>query len=254
MKKRIFFLKIVIFLSLLTVLQAVAAVGANPIPPSWAKMTITIITPANETQTSLPVYIKFTADTSYQSTHIFGNGTTTDWIGNFYYVIDGQSLRYAGTKIENVNMSKVNGVFYFNGQTYIPYLPEGRHNLTIYCGILTGSLNGSVIGYNPAWLETTQFYVDSKLTPMPRNPNATATPTQTHYPTPPETSPVSIPITICGLQLDSMALTEIFIAIIILVSTALLSFYFKWKNSKTAWLKLISQYFYNRNNRATVHQ
>ncbi len=136
--------------------------------PSWmASMTVIIQSQSNETHNGLPLLVKFSA----KSNPVFYlSGTQTHaWTGDFFDVLDGQSMRYSGYKIVNTQMTENSpqkpyyDIHNFSGQAYLTDLTEGTHNITIYWGVG----RSSDILYNPSWSATSQFYVDSNSTAQP---------------------------------------------------------------------------------------
>jgi hypothetical protein len=197
--------KITVMLLLISLvgLQFAKVAEANPIP--WCfnpAMTITIQSPENGANSALPVFVSFTSQGDHQFS--VSDDSTQSWVRSFFYVLDGQDMRtsgmrFAGTKTTAIySQGSVYG-YNFNGQAHLTNLTEGLHSITVYYGAVNNiSYVGSrdeKIYYNPAWQATSQFYVDSKLTPSPTptftptpslNPSPAPTPTST--PSPRETS------------------------------------------------------------------
>jgi hypothetical protein len=168
MRKIVLVSTTILLLSLFTVLQVVEVVNANPLPPSWmASMTINIQSPSNESHNGLPLLVKFSAKSN--SVFYLSGTQTHAWTGDFFYVLDGQSMRYSGNKIVNTQMTENSSqkpyydIHNFSGQAYLTDLTEGTHNITIYWGV-GRSID---ILYNPSWSATSQFYVDSNSTAQP---------------------------------------------------------------------------------------
>jgi len=241
---------VIVAVSILIGIQEVQIVDANPLPPNWmASMTINIQSPLNGVINDLPLLVNFSA----QSSPVFHlSGTQTDgYTGDFFYVLDGQSMSYGGTKIANTQMTVTSqNKYQFSGQTYIPNLIEGPHNITVYWG---ASINNRIY-YDESWSTTIQFYVINEnpsptpkttLTPNPpipspspsltSKPNLTQSPvptsqTPTPFPTPP---PITTPTQVSSnYLLDQVFLTAIaiVIAIVAIASTSLV--YFRRRRGK----------------------
>ena len=145
---------------------------ANPIP--WCfnpQMTVTIESPANETKFALPVLINFTAQGDWQFS--ISDNVTQEWLRSFFYVLDGQDLhtsglRFTGTKTTDISGDPVYS-YSFSGQANLTNLADGPHTITVYYGAVNSvALIGSPderIMCNPTWAATSQFYVNSTLTP-----------------------------------------------------------------------------------------
>jgi len=194
---------IVLLLIYLVALQFAKIAEANPIP--WCfnpVMTITIQSPENGKNSSLPVFVSFTSQGDHQFS--VSDDSTQSWVRSFFYVLDGQdmrtsAMRFAGTKTTAISSQGSVYGYNFNGQAYLTNLTNGPHTITVYYGAVNnisyvGSPDEKII-YNPDWQATSQFYVDSKLTPSPTpiftpapslNPSPASTPTST--PSPMETS------------------------------------------------------------------
>jgi hypothetical protein len=176
---------LLILISILAGTQIVKVAEANPIP--WCfnpVMTITIQSPENETINSLPVSVSFTSQGDWQFS--VSDDSTQSWVRSFFYVLDGQDMgtsgvRFASTKTTTISEQGSRYSYNFNGQAYLTNLTDGPHSITVYYGAVNnisyvGSPQERII-YNTAWQATSQFYVQSKLTPSPA-------PTQTPSPIP----------------------------------------------------------------------
>jgi hypothetical protein len=191
MRKIVFVSTAILLLSLLTVLQVVEVVDANPLPPSWMhpKMTITIQSPLNGTNNVLPVLVKFTAQSSAQFS--LSDNQTEDWNRAFFYVIDdGQNMSYSGIKIIGTQMTETSSPeieHQFSGQAYLTNLTDGIHSITVYWGVLVNvGTPAEFIVYDVSWSATSQFYVGTEATPSPAlsslTPQPTIHPTQSDSP------------------------------------------------------------------------
>jgi hypothetical protein len=156
------------------------------------KMTITIESPLNGTDNVLPVFVNFTAQSSWhlslgKETITTSDNQTQDWIKAFFYVLDGQNMRYSGGRFAETQMtgtSPTDSEHHFSGQTYLTNLADGIHSITVYYGVLVnvGSPNELIV-YNANWSATSQFYVDTEATPAP-SPTPTPAPSLTASPSP----------------------------------------------------------------------
>jgi len=233
---------VVIFaVSILIGIQEVQIVDANPLPPNWmASMTINIQSPLNGVINDLPLLVNFSA----QSSPVFylSDTETDSYTGDFFYVLDGQSMSYGGTKIANTQMIVTSqNKHQFSGQTYIPNLIEGPHNITVYWG----ASSNNRIYYDESWSVSIQFYVlnenpspTPKITLTPNSPvpspssSQTSKPNLTPSPVPtssqmPTLFPTLTPITTSTQVSSNYLLDQVFliaIAIVIaIVAVALIS-------------------------------
>jgi hypothetical protein len=159
--------------SLLAGMQSVEVVEANPLPPSWMnpKMTITIQSPQNGTGNALPVFVKFTAQSS--SHFSLSDNQTQDWSRAFFYVLDGQNMsssgiRFTETKITGTYSGDNDHHYDFSGQAYLTNLTDGSHSITVYYGVLVnvGSPYEFIV-YNASWSATSQFYAITETPEFP---------------------------------------------------------------------------------------
>ena len=158
--------------SMATTMQVVEVVDANPLPPSWMnpKMTITIQSPLNGTHNALPVSVNFTAQCSWQFS-LSDNPTQEDWIKAFYYVLDGQNLSSSGinftdTQLTSTHPTDTDNYYDYSGQAYLTNLTDGSHSITVYWGVLVNvGTPAEFIVYNESWSATSQFYVNTEVTP-----------------------------------------------------------------------------------------
>ena len=248
MKRSYAVFAVVFAISVLIGIQAVEVVDANPLPPNWmASMTITIQSPLKGVINDLPLLVNFSA----QSSPVFYlSGTQTDsYTGDFFYVLDGQSMSYGGTKIANTQMTVTSqNKHQFNGQTYIPNLIEGPHNITVYWGVSSNNR----IYFDESWSTTIQFYVineNPSPSPTPKttltpnspipspSPSPTSKPNLTQNPVPtssqiaipfPTPTPITTPTQVSSnYLLDQVFLTAIAIVIAIVAVASILLVYFR---------------------------
>jgi hypothetical protein len=194
MSKKTFRAAIVMFVVLLSLaagMQAVKVAKANPIP--WAfdpQMTVTIQSPANGATCALPLLVSFTAQGDRQFS--VSDNVTQDYARSFFYVLDGQNLttmglRFAGTKTTQILGDPIYK-YNFSGQANLTDITDGLHNITVYFGAvnkigLVGTPTEWIV-HNTSWQATSQFYVDSTLTPTPTlAPTPSPSPTPTSMPT-----------------------------------------------------------------------
>ncbi len=188
MSKKTFMAAIIILaflISLATGMQAVDVAKANPIP--WCfdpQMTVTIQSPVGGANCALPLLVSFTAQGDSQFS--VSDNVTLDWLRSFFYVLDGQDMRSSGWRFEGTKTTQIYGdpVYYysFSGQANLTDLTDGLHSITVYYGAvnsvaLIGSPNESIV-CNQNWAATSQFYVNSTLTPS-SSPISTPSPTST---------------------------------------------------------------------------
>lgn len=156
MGKKTFIAVVAIALILASTITGIVlnAAEANPLPPSWAnpEMTVTIQSPQNGTSAELPVFVNFTAVSSW------GYGSTSR--DAFFYVLDGQDMKSQGTKFPQIQFpgerpTSSDNKFHWSGQVTLASLNDGPHNLTVYYG----DPIDNVIYYNESWSATSQFYV-----------------------------------------------------------------------------------------------
>ncbi len=239
---------VVFAISVLIGIQAVEVVDANPLPPNWmASMTITIQSPLKGVINDLPLLVNFSA----QSSPVFylSGAQTNSYTGDFFYVLDGQSMSYGGTKIANTQMTVTSqNKHQFNGQAYIPNLIEGPHNITVYWG----ASSNNRIYFDESWLTTIQFYVineNPSPSPTPKttltpnspipspSPSPTSKPNLTQNPVPtssqiaipfPTPTPITTPTQVSSnYLLDQVFLTAIAIVIAIVAVASILLVYFR---------------------------
>jgi len=237
-------------LALVASIQVVEVVDANPLPPNWmASMTITIQSPLKGVINDLPLLVNFSA----QSSPVFYlSGTQIDsYTGDFFYVLDGQSMSYGGTKIADTQMTVTSqNKHQFSGQTYILNLIEGPHNITVYWG----ASSNNRIYYDESWSTNTQFYViNENPSPTPKttltpnspipspSPSPTSKPNLTQSPVPTSQTPTPFP-TLTSITtptqvssnylLDQILLTAIAIVIIILAIVSISLVYFRRRKGK----------------------
>lgn len=214
MSKRTFMAAIIIFAFLISTVAGMFVVNvatANPIP--WfpnPQMTVTVQSPVNGSSYGLPVFVNFTAQGDHQFS--VSDNVTQQWVRSFFYVLDGQNmqnsaLRFAGTKTTEISGNPTYK-YNFSGQAYLNNLSDGPHSITVYYGAVNSiSYVGTTtenIYYNPKWQATTQFYVDSILTP-----SQTLSPTPTLSPAPspsPSPTPTSNPTLQASLSESASAL------------------------------------------------
>jgi hypothetical protein len=242
----------VIFVSLLIGIQAFEVADANPLPPNWmASMTITIHSPLKGVINDLPLLVNFSA----QSSPVFylSDTQTESYTGDFFYVLDGQSMSYGGTKIANTQMTVTSqNKHQFSGQTYIPNLIEGPHNITVYWG----ASSSNRIYYDESWSTSIQFYVineNPSPSPTPKttltpnspipspSPSPTSKPNLTQSPVPtsqtptpfPTLTPITTPTQVSSnYLLDQVFLTAIAIVIVIVAVAIVSLFYFRRRKGK----------------------
>jgi len=204
MSKKTFMATIIItafLISLVPGILVVKVAKANPLPPSWMnpKMTITIQSPLPPSPLilqqpmrsySLPILVNFTAQCSwgFALVNTPPASPSQDWIRAFYYVVDGQNMSSSGinfTEVQTtINPNDTNNYFDYSGQAYLTNLAAGSHNLTVYWGVLVNvGTPAQFIVYNPTWSVTTQFNVNTGITPT-QTPTLSPSPTPTVSPTP----------------------------------------------------------------------
>jgi hypothetical protein len=237
-------------LALVVGIQVVEVVDANPLPPNWmASMTITIHSPLKGVINDLPLLVNFSA----QSSPVFylSDTQTDSYTGDFFYVLDGQSMSYGGTKIANTQMIVTSqNKHQFSGQTYIPNLIEGPHNITVYWG---ASINNRIY-YDESWSTSIQFYViNENPSPTPKttltpnspipspSPSPTSKPNLTQSPVPtsqtptpfPTPTPITTPTQVSSnYLLDQVFLTAIAIVIVIVAVASIALVYFRRSKGK----------------------
>ncbi len=221
MKRRYAAFVAIFVVSILTGIQAVEDVNANPVPPPWmnAKLSVTIESPANGSIQSRSFLVRFHADGSQFS---LTNSSIGGYGGDFFYILDSQQwsdMRYSGAKIWD---TKIDDNHNFTGQVYLSNIAAGSHSITVYWGV---KVNVGILT-DAAWAGTSQFSVDSKLTPQPTN-NPTATPTQTLYPSPLEISLPTANPTVTYLLTNSTFLTAIVVVIATVAIASISIVYFR---------------------------
>ena len=145
-------------------------------------MTVSIQSPQNGTINSLPVLVEFTSLGDGQFS--VSDNTTKEWVRSFFYVLDGQDMktsgvRFVGTKTTTISEQGTKYSSNFSGQAYLTNLADGPHTITVYYGAVNkisyvGTPQESIY-YNPTWQATSQFSVDSHLTPQ-STPSISPTP------------------------------------------------------------------------------
>jgi len=191
MIKKKFMAAIIIFAVLFLLaagMQAVKVAKANPIP--WCfdpQMTVTIQSPASGANCALPILVSFTAQGDGQFS--VSDNVTQDYARSFFYVLDGQNMATEGLRFEGTKTTQILGdpmyKYNFSGQASLTDITDGLHNITVYFGAvnkigLVGTPSEWIVyNHNLSWQATSQFNVDSKLTPTP-----TLTPTPSPSPTP----------------------------------------------------------------------
>jgi hypothetical protein len=178
--------------SLVAGMQAVKVAKANPIP--WAfnpQMTVTIQSPVSGANCALPLLVSFKAQGDWQFS--VSDNVTQAYLRSFFYVLDGQDMstsgqRFAGTKTTEIIGDPVYS-HSFIGEANLTEITDGLHSITVYYGAVN---NASLIGtpsewivynHNLSWQATSQFYVDSALTPSPTI-TITPSPSPSQIPTP----------------------------------------------------------------------
>jgi hypothetical protein len=201
-------------ISLLAGMQSIEVVEANPLPPSWMnpKMTVTIQSPQKGTDNALPVFVNFTAQSSWHFS--LSDNQTKDWIKTFFYVLDGQDMSSSGTNFTETQMTgtpATDSERHFSGQAYLADLSDGIHSITVYYGVLVnvGSPHEFIV-YNASWSATSQFYVITK-TPSPTPTLAptltlTSSPSLTTSPTAPEFTPIVVLVLVSAVAIGVDAL------------------------------------------------
>lgn len=226
MMRRYALFTVVFVVSILIGIQAVEDVNANPVPPPWmnAKLSVTIENPANGSIQSRSFLVKFHADNGPQFS--LTNSNIGGYSGDFFYILDSQqNMRYSGAKIWD---TKIDDNHNFTGQVYLSNIAAGSHSITVYWGV---KVNVGILT-DAAWAGTSQFSVDSKLTPQPTS-SPTAIPTQTLYPSPSEVSLPTVSPTVTYLLTNSTFLTAIVVVIATVAVASISLVYFKKHKPKT---------------------
>jgi hypothetical protein len=250
MKRKYAVFAVVFAVSMLIGIQEFQIVDANPLPPNWmASMTITIHSPLKGEINDLPLLVNFSA----QSSPVFylSDTQTDSYTGDFFYVLDGQSMGYGGTKIANTQMIVTSqNKHQFSGQTYIPNLIEGPHNITVYWG----ASSNNRIYYDESWSTSIQFYViNENPSPTPKitltpnspipspSPSPTSKPNLTQSPVPTSQTPTPFPTPTSittpthvssNYLLDQVFLTAIAIVIAIVAVASISLVYFRRRRGK----------------------
>ncbi len=218
---------VVVTIALLTLiivssLQTVEVAKANPIP--WAfnpQMTVTVLSPENNTINSLPILVSFTSKGDQQFS--VSDNTTAEWVRSFFYILDGQDMRSMGVRFEGTKTTPDN---HFTGQAYIENLTDGFHTITVYYGAvnsinLIGSLQEQIV-YNTKWQATAQFYVNIKLDPSPtptnfetNSPSPKPSPTAIETTSPITQTPTATPLENGGVNANVILTSELIIAVVI---------------------------------------
>jgi hypothetical protein len=206
---------VILLLISLSIIE-VKVVDANPIP--WAfnpQMSITILSPENETISALPVLVNFSSLGDFQFS--VSDDLTQEWVRSFFYVLDGQNMnsigmRFVGTNTTTIHEQGSKYGYNFSGQAYIANLTDGPHTISVYYGAVNKidyvGTPQEHVGYNSSWQATSQFYVDSKLVPS-------LAPTQT--PKPNTTYLVLTPTEVRGIDSNMLSNTEFIMVVIVKV-------------------------------------
>jgi hypothetical protein len=150
-------------------IMAVGVTEANPLPWLNPRITITIQSPLNGTSHDLPVFVNFTAQCSWEFT--LSDSSIQDWIKAFYYVLDGQDMSSSGTNFTEIQLTAKHPAdkdyyYEYNGQAYLTNLTDGSHSVTVYYGALINADSpNEFIAYKEVWSATSQFYVNTEVTP-----------------------------------------------------------------------------------------
>jgi hypothetical protein len=151
--------------------QMVRFAGANPnifIKPRYCH--ISIQSPQNGTENTAPILLNFTVK-KWDISDVY----------SYFYILDGQDYQ-SGVKIEEIQFvgqetMSDEGVFPYEettlrGQTVLPTLPDGAHNVTVFIGQVLG--DGTIRPANVDPFSTTaNFNVDSTTNSSP-SPQDTA--------------------------------------------------------------------------------
>jgi hypothetical protein len=164
MRKIVF--AVILLLTLLTTLSIVEVAIANPLPPAWMnpKMTITIQSPANGTDQTLPLLLSFTAEGSRE--FVLSSNQTEDWNRAFFYTIDDENMTYSGHRFTEIQgptgETTIATDHSFSGQAQVSNLTDGPHRIVVYWGVdVNVGTPYEQIVYNSSWSASSQFYVDS---------------------------------------------------------------------------------------------
>jgi hypothetical protein len=166
MKRKYAVFAVVFVVSILIVIQAVEGVDANPLPPAWMnpKMAITIQSPVNGTEQTLPVLVSFTAEGS--SVFVLSSNQTEDWNRAFFYTIDNENMATSTHRFTEIqgptDKTSIATESRFSGQAYISNLTDGTHRIIVYWGVEVnvGTPQEQIV-YNSSWSATSRFYVGS---------------------------------------------------------------------------------------------
>jgi len=145
--------------------QLISFAGANPnmfIKPRYCN--ISIQSPQNGTQNSAPILLNFTVK-KWDVSDVY----------SYFYVLDGQDYQ-AGIEIEEIQFvgqetMSDEGAFPYEeitlrGQTVLPSLPDGAHNVTVFIGQALG--DGTIRPANVDPFSTTaNFNIDSTIQSSP---------------------------------------------------------------------------------------
>jgi hypothetical protein len=172
MRKIVF--AVILLLTLLTALQIVEVAIANPLPPAWMNpnMTITIKSPANGTEQTLPLLVNFAAEGSRE--FVLSSNQTQDWNRAFFYTIDDENMTYSGHRFPEIQgptgETTIATDHSFSGQTIVSNLPDGSHRVVVYWGVdVNVGTPYEQIVYNSSWSASSQVYINSQQTPNPTN-------------------------------------------------------------------------------------
>ena len=166
MKKRYALFAVIFVISLLIGIQALEVVDANPLPPAWMnpQMAITIQSPLNGTEQTLPLLVSFTAEGS--SVFVLSSNQTEDWNRAFFYTIDNEDMATSAHRIIEIqgptDKTSIATDSRFSGQAYISNLTDGIHRIIVYWGVeVNVGTPQKYVVYNSSWSAASQFYVGS---------------------------------------------------------------------------------------------
>ena len=94
-------------LLLIISMQVFAEVDANPLPPAWMnpQMTVTIQSPANGTEQTLPLLVRFTAEGSRD--FVLSSNQTEDWNRAFFYTIDNENMATSAHRFTEIEGQQI---------------------------------------------------------------------------------------------------------------------------------------------------
>jgi hypothetical protein len=157
---------VVFAVSMLIGIKAVEVVNSNPLPPAWMnpKMSITIQSPVNGAEQTLPLLVSFTAEGSHH--FVLSSNQTEDWNKAFFYTIDNENMATSAHRFTEVqgptDKTSIATDTRFSGQAYISNLTDGTHRIIVYWGVeVNVGTPLKQIVYNSSWSATSQFYVGS---------------------------------------------------------------------------------------------